>query len=1256
MKKARTIVPLAALALLASLLLQSPSAQEASVTKTDTRSAPDESRAGSATHTVSGPEDDPFNALDVLAESFGVDISREGLERMTRREARILRSGRSDARVHEADEFVWEFLKLVAAELEISPSDADTAETLNGVIDLYFNQPKLDTTQLRFDVLRRVAARLKTDVNFLIATLPDPIDSFTGWQFDPMLDAISQAVSASDYIFERFRFPDSEPDRGRKSASTRGRAHEDELSVVLYRRHVARDHAVSASGGDAEGSWNHERLVLLVVHENPSAGVHARALVNAMGLVTRWHSKRCPAQRPTERCTIRILGPTFSGSADSIARELAQADRRHLLDDYSVRFVSGSATDDWNKTVIEGAIAPLDPGEGALPEKRVTFHATVQPDSALLPKLIEQVNEAGWSFPIAVLFEGNTQYGRSLMQVLKDESDERPRSEMILLPFPMNISRLRGATQDEKLDKVGLADALGLPSKFRPLSMESTGNPADQLPQFSPKTTASYIELAVSGMLQTMRAEHVRTVALMATDPRDKLFLARQIKRDSPNVSIFTAESDSLYVHPDYSSYLHGALIASTYPLYSGNQRWSYGFQGSSERREFSSGSAKGIYNAALALLNYDADGLALKRPYAPGETAPRLLEYGAPGQDCSKGCQPPVWISVVGRKSTWPMKVYSMDGSTAPTSDVARVKRVIGRAGQHGGDEDGYVLPIRMDDVSPPERLATYPSPFFTVAAIALTGLVLVCWAGIRMDRWRLRNGLRCRLATLVTRDNPEPGRAYLLVAVASLLTMEAFLGVVCLTRFRLDTWSWEGSSVWSVLAVAAVAVAVIALLDLANQIVRRMATHDRASLTQRFDLTTVAGWVRGLSVMFCVGAAFSLLWYAWAQAVLPRADAVSFAARAVDLGSGVSPTLPVLFLGAAFTLWSLAELARLRSPAVALTDETVRPLMEQTMSGGLEKLTPDWALLNRSTVAVPPALAVIAPVMVVGVCLFLFDPIFRPLVTIDGPWFGRFVSAGILIVQWMITLSLLQFVYLWYVLKHLLHRIAAHSPVHAYETVPRALFPAGLFPSLPSLMEIEVIVQHWQTTCEETGQAREAAALRESLASEMASASWPHWSASQTWRSLVHTAAQPSDQPGTKVPAERTALREMCAAIVIRDAIARLWHNLVFVIGGVLFVFCSHTMFPFQIQQQLSEVGWIYVAVTFGAILVVLIQMKRNDILQRLTSPEPTERAGWDSSFVWRVAVFALLPLLTLFTAQFPDIGQVLVRWIDPVRQVLP
>lgn len=1225
MKKARTIVPLAALAILASVLLQSPSAQAPSGTEKQDRSGPAESHAGSTARPVSGP-DDPFNALDVLAESFGVDVSRDGLKRMVTREARFSRSETMNERWREA----LEFLDDLPAPLKVpafDPSDRGDADTLGRAIARAFDQdPPLDTTDLRFRALRHVAKRQNTDVGFLIATLPDPIDSFTGWQFDPMLDAISQAVSASDYIFERFRFPDSEPDgRGREA---RGRAHENESSVVLYRRHIEIQFPEAGTEGlAAPRPRERQILVLLIVHENPSAGVHATALVNAIRVVTKWFGRDPLAHEST----IRILGPTFSGSADSIARDLAQADRRRLLDNYTVRFVSGSATDETNKDVLEGAVpGRVDPAENGwppeTPEPRVTFHATVQSDRALLPVLIDQVKQAQWPLPIAVLFEGNTQYGRSLIQALTQTGSLLP-SEMIMLPFPMNISRLRDTPQD---DKAGLAGALGLPSKFRPLPMESVGKPADQIPQLWPKTTSSYVELAISGILQTMRTEHIGTVALMATDPRDKLFLARQIRRDSPNVCILTAESDSLYVHPDYSSYLHGALVASTYPLYSGNQRWSYGFQGGTERREFSSGSAKGIYNAALALLNFDRDGNPVRPSGDHSWEKPQLLEYGAPGQDCSQGCEPPIWISVIGRHSSWPMQVRR-----GPPSD--------------------YVLRIQSDD-PPPTRLATFPSVSFTVVAVSLTGLVLVCWAGLRTAWWGRATGFRCRLATLVTGGGPEPGRAFLLVAVVSLLTVEAYLAAVSVTRFRLDASSWSEPSFWSGAAAVMIVLAVVALVDLASHILRRMMIHDRAALRQQFSLSTAAGWARLVVVIFCAGTAISLLAYAWAQTFQSRQEAVSFATRAVDLGSGVSPTLPVLFLCAALMLWSLAELARLRSPAVALTDPAVRPLMQQTMSGDLERMTRDWDLLNRSTVAVPRALAIIAPILVIATCLFLFDPIVRPLVTIDGPWFGRFVSASILIVQVMITLSLLQFVYLWIVLKHLLQRIASHSPAHAYEQIPRALFPAGLFPSLPTLMEIEIIVQHWHASLGRSGQANQAVALRDSFAKEMAMPRSPYWSSSQTWQSLVKAAGVRVGQPGMPTPADQATLEEMCAALVVRDAIARLWHNLVFVIGGVLFVFCSHTQFPFQIQQHLSELGWMYVAATFGAILMVLIQMKRNDILHRLTAVDPTQRTGWDTSFVWQVAVFALLPLLTLFTAQFPNAGQVLLKWVDPMRQLLP
>jgi high-affinity Fe2+/Pb2+ permease len=128
------------------------------------------------------------------------------------------------------------------------------------------------------------------------------------------------------------------------------------------------------------------------------------------------------------------------------------------------------------------------------------------------------------------------------------------------------------------------------------------------------------------------------------------------------------------------------------------------------------------------------------------------------------------------------------------------------------------------------------------------------------------------------------------------------------------------------------------------------------------------------------------------------------------------------------------------------------------------------------------------------------------------------------------------------------------------------------------------------------------------------------------------------------------------MCITLVVRDAIARLWHNVGFVAGAVLCVFLSHTLFPFQLQRALSEVGWCYVAAAFGMILMVLWQMRRNEFLRRVASPDPTKATGWDTAFVLRLAIFVLIPLLTLFAAQFPDTGGVLIRWLEPVRKFLP
>lgn len=1327
MEGKRAVVPLALIAVVFSALFRASSTGGAAAHAQTAASRPSETSTANDSGVGSQPGDEPIDSIDVLGESLGADVSTEGLKKRAMRAVGWLRPDststpeereaavaylrclfdlpirRTAPRLAEAKAAVNVLTNLFArtpASAASRPFPSQSAvDEVERFLAAYFNQDalrlehpedeakllagdfeRLDKTSLTLAALHQEADAQRSVVHFMVATLPDPIDSYTGWQFDPMLDAIVQAIAGSDYVLDRSHLSDSDVENGShpSTAIRLRRVHEEEPGVVLFRKHIE-------SGAATQEL---ERLVLLIVHENPSAGVHTRALVNAIKVIVRWGAwdtagkdrDRIVSDEPHH--LVRILGPTFSGSSDSIGRAVWLARQEVPVPvEYRIHMVTGSATDTSNEPTLKRWIPD------------VVFRATVNGDDALFRTLDEHMTRLGWfgdSSPMAVLFEANTQYGRGLRKLITRRSDSatEKRAETIELPFSMNVSRLRSTIEP---DKAGTPDTLGLPSRFRPLSMEEMGHPADRLHEFFPVTTSAYVELMLAKTLQTIRQEHVGTVALMATDSRDKLFLAQQLARYSPNVSIVTAESDSLYVHPDYSSFLRGALVVSTYPMYNGNQRWSYGFEGRSRRREFANGSAQGIYNAALVLLNYNVEDGTLLDPKGDSggeEPPPTLIEYGLPGQPCDDGCAPPVWLSVVGRDGVWPIRAYAVV------------------------DDSHHVFAVKPSEPKTgiQERsLATFPSPVFNVLFLVLTSAIVACWTLTvrppRLDRKRGAPGL-----------GSVKGRVYILACIASVFLIETFVATLALTRFRIER------SIPSGVSLAAVVVCLAALVDLGRRALVPMVKRGRVALPRRTHLKRISTWA-GLALA-TIGAwgVSGLLGYEWQRAVEPwqraidrspqaaepPSDAISFLARAVDVGSGVSPLLPVLFLGSALTLWGLVELARCRRPKVALANAAVQPLVQQTINGDLEEFKGRLAMFDRSILAVPAGLLIIAVLAAVATGILSFDSVVAPLVTIEGGSFGRFVWAALLIVQTMIALSLLQIVFLWSGLKRLLQRMARHHLADAYDRVPRELSPIGLFPRVPALMELQIPVAHWQrlvnaarlTPAGTAGIPAGCLNLMQVFQDEMRTAPTTAWSASRTWSALInaasHTAAElqvgwksgvarrhrvPETAPfGVGLesghvllsspiavgpidhlespPAvnDREDVVAMSMALVIRDAIARLGDNVVFVTVGVILVLCSHTLFPFQAHQRLEQLAWTYIGLTFAAVLTVAVQMRRNEIIARLMSTTPGETTTWDGEFVLKLVVFVLLPLLTLFATQFPDVGGMLLRWLEPVEKALP
>src|SRR5262249_4660924 len=148
---------------------------------------------------------------------------------------------------------------------------------------------------------------------------------------------------------------------------------------------------------------------------------------------------------------------------------------------------------------------------------------------------------------VALFVEGSTQYGEAYRS-----SPLRPH---LIFQFPLHVSQLRAAYEkDESLKSGGIASRGPRHSLELPLET-SDGNPVDILPPQDARMSSNIAELALATSIETIRREQVRVVGIIATDPRDVLFIARKIRESNTNAILFTMGADILFVHPDYQRY-----------------------------------------------------------------------------------------------------------------------------------------------------------------------------------------------------------------------------------------------------------------------------------------------------------------------------------------------------------------------------------------------------------------------------------------------------------------------------------------------------------------------------------------------------------------------------------------------------------------------------------------------------------------------------------------------------------------------------
>jgi hypothetical protein len=530
-----------------------------------------------------------------------------------------------------------------------------------GPLSLFLGPNDLPALDKAWDKICERLEKSKSTIEILIATVPDPKDSRFGYHFDPTLDAIQSAIAKKDYVPDHYWLPWTEGSgaspgdesgsapSGAAPGSANARAWEREPGVVLFR--------------DLNYHETKKLRLLLLVGETSTWGVHQQQFLQSLAIARRLSGTLGEA----ESTPIRVVGPFFTGAANSLRTCLEQWAEKRPQSQKPCYF-----------DICTGSATEIPPNFFKLIGSKVTvrFTKTLYSETTLFKEAIAYFDRRAGVVParkddVALLIESGTSFGRDVRDRLRKEVGRNIKE----IPFPTHISDVEAVlTKGVEADHANVPRLI-TPVDTIPIPFGEAGMPKDVVPALWPKMSAPRDNLVLAHILSTISAEGVRYVGIVASDTRDKIFLINLINKFCPDVQIFLTSNDLLLTNPEQSHDLQGAIVASTYPLFSQNQSWSSPFQGGRRRLLFSQESDQGYYNATLAQLD-----------------DPDLLDYGSPDIFPALGSRarettPPIWISVVGQHGPWPVEVIRK----VPTEENLRSAPT---SHHHARDSRGSVVP----------------------------------------------------------------------------------------------------------------------------------------------------------------------------------------------------------------------------------------------------------------------------------------------------------------------------------------------------------------------------------------------------------------------------------------------------------------------------------------------------------------------------------------------------------------------------------
>jgi hypothetical protein len=970
-----------------------------------------------------------------------------------------------------------------------------------------------------------------------------------------------------------------------------------------------------------------------------------------------WAVKSIIDQISPSSSTLFFAGPAFSGSVASL-EEIS----RKLPAKECILAFSGSVTNPPSDLFQKpGCTAPM-----------LTLTQTT--DCEALRSFVGGVRTFGYRpEEIAILSEEGTQYGSQYRQ--QDGTHRSCLSTgptgsitstteahgLWFLHFPREISKLRNAYGAETSS--GVQAAAANPQTDLQMSwQDSEAARGDDVQTYGRGQTPLSQETVLSTLSITLKAQGIKALGILATDPMDEAFLIHSIKKSSPDVRLFLRDPDLLYLRTPDVATINGTLLVSDNPLIPQNQFWSSPRDADQGRLiTFPSATGEGQYNAFVLLLQ--------SARLAPPDKNMKLLERGWPagitaGENASQQGGRPLWLATIGTAGHYPIKILNYQDMSKATKSA---------------------LKLRSLNLGRPQY-----APLVLWISFAMLGILHVC--GLRFHQ-AVPSALRRDFDLTDRSDTVTAVKISChLMAVMTIALAQIILGSGYL--FFYDSGTRYKVVAGAVVCVTAFLLGAVALgvrmLGVLQRQQKQLAAPDEGAkiidVAQLYWITVVT-----LSVMITAG----IIWLGITMRY--RFENAFLHFRDLNLTSGVALALPIasVLMVMYFGIWAyLRRLVYWEHRYVEMCNLKLDPVIRRDLC--LDVAAIDKCLLGPLENG--------SWMMGFGLALAACVLMFRPWATLDivEPfqvwWFVLFFLVLALATLW---LNWFRFINIWvhlrnilehlenlpvrvafdrlprekslpilqwgesrntFLLRQVLDRLRALASVEAseenmklvgqFEVKMDALMKHGIVET--EMVEYQDVVGGSPRPMLRTFSRGRKELLSEArkemtnvidvLSARLLQQYWRRGS----WGTKEDQKPQAADL--------KFVLAEDIVALpfyaYIRKVIIEL-RNILFFLGvAVSLLFAALHTYAFRADQAID--WWFFGLFAFlgGGIVIIIAQMERNALLGRLSDGTPGELGP---RFYLQLVKYGTIPFLTIFGSQVPSISNLVLKWVQPAVEAL-